>query len=80
MNDISAKEFGRLQAEVEELRRVTDRQTVLIEQIGAQLVEVKETLSEAKGGWRMLMLVGGAGAAAGAVLTKALYIFMQAPK
>ena len=33
---------------------------------------IERTLSEAKGGWRMLLLVGSAGGALGAMITKLL--------
>lgn len=36
-----------------------------------KLDEVITTLSEAKGGWRTLMLIGGAGGVIGALLSKA---------
>ena len=35
----------------------------------ATLTAIDKTLSEAKGGWKMLMLVGGAGGAVGSFLT-----------
>ena len=37
-------------------------------QMDVKLDQVLEKLSEAKGGWRTLMLLGGAGATAGAVV------------
>ena len=79
MSDINAQEFGRLQAEVSALRRDQDKQTELIERISEQLKDMQDTLSEAKGGWRVLMLVGGAGAAAGTVLTKLALWFSALP-
>jgi hypothetical protein len=35
-----------------------------------ELVEIRRVLSEAKGGWKTLMLVGGAAGAAGALMAK----------
>ncbi len=35
----------------------------------ATLTAIDKTLSEAKGGWKMLMLVGGAGGVVGSFLT-----------
>lgn len=70
MTDISPRDFGHLEAKVAELHRITDTQTKMLAHISEQMQEMQATLSEAKGGWRMLMLVGGAGAAAGTLLTK----------
>ena len=37
------------------------------------LAEINTTLSEAKGGWKVLMMIGGAGGALGAVLTQLVH-------
>jgi hypothetical protein len=37
------------------------------------LSDIEKTLSEAKGGWKMLMLLGGAGGVLGAALTQVLH-------
>lgn len=43
-----------------------------IARMNAKLDEIIRTLSEAKGGWKTLMWIGGAGGAIGAMLTKAI--------
>jgi len=59
---IDPREFGRLEQEVKQLAsQMTTIQTTLS--------QINETLSEAKGGWRTLMLLGGAGAAIGGAIT-----------
>lgn len=56
------RDLGRLEAQAE----ATEKRLVLIEN---QLRQVLETLQHARGGWRMLMVVGGACAAIGSVVT-----------
>jgi hypothetical protein len=41
-----------------------------IREMRHELAEIRRTLSEAQGGWKTLMLVGGAAGAAGALLAK----------
>lgn len=48
--------IGHLEYELREMRR--------------ELVEIRRVLSEARGGWKTLMLVGGAAGVAGAAATK----------
>lgn len=77
MPDISPQEFGRLQAEVAALRRDVDRITETLDGIANTLQQVQQQLSEAKGGWRVLMLIGGASATAGAGITKLASWWLQ---
>jgi len=65
VHEIDPKDFGRMQAEIEALRRENDRQMRLLERLEGQLTSIEEKLSEARGGWRMLMLLGGAAATVG---------------
>ncbi len=66
---IDPVEFGELKGSVAALRRDADemarRQTIM----DGKLDQVLERLSEAKGGWRALMLLGGAGATLGGAVT-----------
>lgn len=66
---IDPREFGRLEGAVaalkEELDQVKRNQNVMDHKIDSVL----DKLSEAKGGWRALMLLGGAGATLGGVIT-----------
>ena len=48
----------------------------LVESVAAMqktLSEIDKTLSEAKGGWKMLMMLGGAGGVLGSVITQAIH-------
>jgi len=65
MNDGLHRDIGRHDAQIDHLQRQ-------MEQVLVELHDIKATLSEAKGGWRMLMLVGGAGATLGAGIVKSL--------
>jgi hypothetical protein len=41
--------------------------------------EIRDTLAQARGGWKTLMMVGGAAGAAGAIVGKFLPFFMSKP-
>lgn len=65
-DEVSAKEFGHLQAEVSGLRRDMDEMASAMRLMADQLQQMQTTLSEAKGGWRLLVGLGGAAAGLGA--------------
>ena len=44
-----------------------------MDDIKKTLQAINSTLSEAKGGWKMLMMFGGAGGAAGAIVTQIVH-------
>jgi hypothetical protein len=59
-----------------DIRHIQDDMDKMLEQMKAMQVTlsaINATLSEAKGGWRVLMLVGGASGAVGAILVKLVY-------
>ena len=58
-------QLGALKSELDDVKR---KQTSM----DAKLDMVLDKLSEAKGGWRLLMLLGGAGATLGGLITWAL--------
>jgi len=62
---IDPRDFVRLEQEVRQLSsQVTDMRKTLD--------TINDTLSQARGGWRTLMLFGGAGAAVGSAISWAL--------
>lgn len=62
-------DIGKLEVEVQHLRDDIVELKKLVEQINTQMGKITAQLSEAKGGWRMLMLLGGAAASLGAGVT-----------
>jgi len=44
-----------------------------MDQIKSTLLEVQKTLAEAKGGWKVLMMLGGAGAVVGSLITQVVH-------
>lgn len=69
---IDPRDFGRLEAEVEVLKRMVADQANAITQMAQQLAEMNRTLSEARGGWRVLLMFGGAGATLSGLVAWAL--------
>lgn len=61
-------DIGILQTQMAELRI---GQAAVVD----QLKEIQATLSQAKGGWRMLMLLGGVGATFGSVIAYVIQYF-----
>lgn len=66
---IDPREFGRLEGAVSALKTELDSVKAKQSLMDAKLDLVLERLSEAKGGWRALMLLGGAGATLGGAVT-----------
>lgn len=66
---IDPREFGRLEGAVTALKTEVDQIKAKQTQMDEKLDLVLDKLSEAKGGWRLLMWLGGAGATLGALIT-----------
>lgn len=62
---IDPREFGQMQGQVQALRSDMDRMMSDIADIKRSLASIGSQLSEAKGGWKVLLLVGGAAASLG---------------
>jgi prefoldin subunit 5 len=68
----SIKTARELATHASDIRHLQDDMDKMLESMKAMqttLSAIDKTLSEAKGGWKMLMLVGGAGGAVGSFLT-----------
>ena len=65
---VLSEKLARMQTDIEAV-------TVAITQLTVTLSNINITLSEAKGGWRMLMVVGGAGAAMGSGIGYFIHLF-----
>lgn len=76
MSEISPQEFGRLQAQVETLI-VSDREkTDLLVKLADDMQAVRLQLAEARGGWKLLVMLGGASASVGGLATWLMQQFM----
>lgn len=69
-----------LETKVDAQGKEIERLTKLVETLATKLDNVATTLTEARGGWRAMMLLGGAGATFGGLVTWALEHLMRAPK
>jgi hypothetical protein len=67
--DINAREFGQLEAEVRNLKRIVEIQAETLKEMNRELETISHTLSEAKGGWRTILWLSGASATIGATIT-----------
>jgi prefoldin subunit 5 len=69
--------IGRLQTEVAHLTQGMEDLQESNKQLTAKLDQVLLALSEARGGWRTLMLVGGAASTLGGAITWAIQHFAK---
>jgi prefoldin subunit 5 len=69
MSDFDPKEFGRLQAQVEQLLESNRLLTESVSTMSTAIQAMQLQMAEAKGGWKVLMLIGGASASAGGLIS-----------
>jgi len=69
----TARELATHAADIKHLQDDMDKLVSDIDDIKKTLQAINSTLSEAKGGWKMLMMFGGAGGAAGAIVTQIVH-------
>lgn len=69
-----------LETKVEAQAKEIERLTAMVERVATKLDAVASTLTEARGGWRAMMLLGGAGATFGGMLTWAFEHFVRLPR
>lgn len=72
----TARELATHAADIRHLQEDMDKLVESMAAMQKSLAEINTTLSEAKGGWKVLMMIGGAGGALGAVVTQ---VFHSAP-
>ena len=65
---VTSEKISRIESDLEAL-------SLSLRQLNETLTEISVTLSEAKGGWKMLMVVGGAGAAMGSGIGYLIHLF-----
>jgi prefoldin subunit 5 len=63
------RELAVHETEIKHLQTDMDKLIRDMDDIKQTLTEINTTLAEARGGWKVLMLVGGAGGALGAIIT-----------
>lgn len=67
--DIDARSFGLLEGQVIALAKTLSEQNETLAEVRRELADIKTTLSEARGGWRTLVWIAGASAAAASGVT-----------
>lgn len=77
MADIDPQEFGRLQADVQGLRRDNDEQMKMLQTLTSDMTAIRLQLAEAKGGWKLLVMLGGASSVMGGFVTWAATHFSR---
>ena len=65
-----ARELATHASDIQHLQRDMDKLTADMAEIKRSLAAINTTLSEAKGGWRIMLMVAGASGAIGAALTQ----------
>jgi prefoldin subunit 5 len=69
----TARELATHAADIRHLQDDMDKLVASMTAMQNSLAEINTTLSEAKGGWKVLMMFGGAGGAAGAIVTQVIH-------
>lgn len=73
MSTINPQEFGYLKAQVETLVESDRQRGVLLESMAKDLTTMRLQMAEAKGGWKVLLAVGGTSATVGSAIVAALH-------
>ena len=69
----TARELATHAADIDHLQKDMDKLISDMEDIKKTLIAIQSTLAEAKGGWKMLMLLGGAGGLFGSLITQVVH-------
>ena len=69
----TARELATHTADIAHLQSDMDKMAADMADIKNTLVEIQKTLSEAKGGWRMLMMVAGTSGTVGAGIVQIVH-------
>jgi prefoldin subunit 5 len=65
----TVRELATHSADIRHLQADMDKMTKDMEEIKDAIREISKTLSEAKGGWKLLLIVGGIGASVATFVT-----------
>lgn len=63
------RELATHTSDIRHMKADMDQMIVAIKDMNTNLVSINSTLSEAKGGWRVLMMFGATGGLVGSILT-----------
>ena len=80
MSEEIHRDLGKHDAQIEALKLQVNRMYDDMQQMMGQLTTIQQTLSEAKGGWKTLMWVGGLSAVLGGVVAKVITWLQIFPK
>ena len=69
----TARELATHAADIRHLQDDMDKLVESMASMNKTLLDINNTLSEAKGGWKVLMMFGGAGGVLGALLTQLIH-------
>jgi hypothetical protein len=69
MSVIDPMEFGQIRAQVTQLLESDRQKTLLLQTMSEDMQAIRLQLAEAKGGWRLLVALGGAASALGGFIT-----------
>jgi hypothetical protein len=69
----TARELATHAADIDHLQKDMNKLMSDMEDVKKTLIAIQSTLSEAKGGWKMLMLLGGAGGLFGSLITQVVH-------
>jgi NADPH:quinone reductase-like Zn-dependent oxidoreductase len=70
---ITARELATHAADIRHMQEDMDKMLESMKDMQATLTAINATLSEAKGGWKVLMLVGGAAGTVGAGIVQLVH-------
>jgi len=69
----TARELATHEADIAHLQTDMDKLIATMEAMQKTVSGIEQTLAEAKGGWKVLMMFGGAGGFVGAILTQLVH-------
>lgn len=69
----TARELATHAADIKHLQDDMDKLVASMLAMQGTLTTIEKTLSEARGGWKVLMMIGGAGGALGSALTQLIH-------
>lgn len=73
------RDLGKHDAQIDGLKNQIEVLHQDMQRLNTAVSNIQQTLSEAKGGWRTLMMIAGAGAACGVTATKLLAWLIATP-